>query len=328
MTQSVLDRAANFLLNHNNFLIVSHHLPDGDAVGSALAMLRMLAENHKKATVLMPDGIPDKYLDFKVAGIETSAANLKTSDFDAMILLDTPSFERACGVKELNYSGPTMNIDHHPDNGLYADLNLVDPTASATAELIYQLAGFLPEWTLSTECLTLILLGIVTDSGCFRFANTSPKMMRVAAELLEKKADLQKIVNAAYFSRPLNELQFEAELVSQHLKTAFDGRFVWISIPSAIIEKHQFEIKNTEVLIDSVRSVSCSQAAALLREVPDGIKCSLRSKNPDVSVGRIARTFGGGGHEMAAGAVIPVKTLEEAETVLLKHIEEELNNAL
>jgi bifunctional oligoribonuclease and PAP phosphatase NrnA len=328
MRKNSLACAAEFLLSHDDFVIVSHHLPDGDAAGSALALLCMLTENGKKATVFMPDGIPDKYHEFNCSGVETTVENLKSIKFDAMILLDTPSLERACGLQELNFSGPTLNIDHHPDNGLYADLNLVDPASAATAELIFLLSKELPEWTLSTDCLTLILLGIVTDSGCFRFANTSPKMMRVAADLLENDADLQKIVNAAYFSRPLNELQFEAELVSQHMQTAFDGRFVWISIPTEVIEKHQFEIKNTEVLIDSVRSVNGGLVAALLRVVPDGIKCSLRSKDPGVSVGRVARIFGGGGHEMAAGALIPVKTLAEAEKILLKHIQKELNNAL
>lgn len=328
MHENALSEAVDFLLGHNDFVILSHHLPDGDAVGSALALLHLLRDNGKEATVLMPDGIPDKYREFTCPGIEASTGKFKETRPGALVLLDTPSTARACGYEELNYNGPTLNIDHHPDNSEYADFNLADHTAAATAELIYYIAEKLPDWKMSDACINCLLLGIVTDSGCFRFANTGPKMMRTAANLLERGADLQKIVNMTYFSRPLNELQFEAALISQYLKTEFDGRFVWISIPPEVVGKYDFDLKNTEVLIDSVRSVSGGLAAALLRYVPDGVKCSLRSKDPRVSVGRVARHFGGGGHEMAAGTLIPVKSFEEAEKLLLPRIKEELDNAL
>lgn len=328
MHENALSEAVDFLLGHNDFVILSHHLPDGDAVGSALALLHLLRDNGKKATVLMPDGIPAKYKVFFCSGVETSPEFFKSHRPEATILLDTPSPARASGYEELGFTGPTLNIDHHPDNSEYADFNLADHTAAATAELIYYIAEKIPEWKVSDACVNCLLLGIVTDSGCFRFANTGPKMMRTAANLLERGGDLQRIVTMTYFSRPLNELQFEAELISQHLKTDFDGRFVWISIPPEIVEKYNFDLKNTEVLIDSVRSVSGGLAAALLRHVPDGVKCSLRSKDAAVSVGRVARHFGGGGHEMAAGTLIPVKTFAEAENLLLAEIKKELDNAL
>ena len=328
MHENALSEAVDFLLGHNDFVILSHHLPDGDAVGSALALLHLLRDNGKKATVLMPDGIPAKYNVFSCLGVETSPEYFNKQRPEAVVLLDTPSPARACGYEELNFSGPSLNIDHHPDNSEYADINLADHTAAATAELIYYIAEQLPDWQVSEACINCLLLGIVTDSGCFRFANTGPKMMRAAANLLERGADLQRIVTMTYFSRPLNELQFEAELISRHLKTDFDGRFVWISIPPEVVEKYNFDLKNTEVLIDSVRSVNGGLAAALLRHVPDGIKCSLRSKDPAVSVGRVARYFGGGGHEMAAGTLIPATSFAEAEKLLLPRIKEELDNAL
>lgn len=316
------EKAAELLGKYNNFLIVTHQNPDGDALGSSFALLQYLRTEGKNVQLLLPEQVPEKYINFASSGCLTYATGLDWANFDFVIYLDTPMPKRAA-LSDLNFKNiplPSLNIDHHPDNMNYARWNLLQTEAAAAAEIlftIFKAAG----GKITPETATLLLLGIVMDTGCFRFDNTSPKVMRHAAELLERGADFHHIINDMFFSIPLPQLQFQAELISKHLRKACLGKLAWFYVPPELIEKHDVNMRNTEGLIESLRAIRGTEIVVIMQKLDNGFKISMRSKNPKYSVGSIARKLNGGGHEMAAGGLIKAANLSEAEKILISHVE-------
>ncbi len=318
-----IEKAAELLRKYNNFLIVTHENPDGDAFGSGFALLQYLRLAGKNVEFLVPEQIPEKYSDFTPSGCLTYATGLDWANFDFIIYLDTPMPKRAA-LSDLNFKNiplPSLNIDHHPDNIAYAQWNLLMPGAAATAEIIFMIFRAGAGAKITPEIAGLLMLGIVMDTGGFRFDNTSPKVMRHAAELLELDADYHHIINEMFFSTPISQLQFQAELVSHHLKKACLGRLAWFYVPPELVEKYDVNMRNTEGLIEALRAIHGAEIVVIMQKHEMGFKISMRSKNPEYSVGSIARKLNGGGHEMAAGGLIKTATLAGAEKILITHVE-------
>ncbi|QSH41746.1 bifunctional oligoribonuclease/PAP phosphatase NrnA [Lentisphaerota bacterium ZTH] len=319
--------AAEIIRQHDNFLVVTHENPDGDALGSAFALLNFLHDNGKMAEALLPEELPEKYRTFASSDCRTEMTLSDLATFDCVIMLDIPNAKRAA-LSHIDFNGiplPVMNIDHHPDNVFYAKWNLVDPQAAATADILFTVFRSGKGAKISARTAELLLLGIVMDTGGFRFDNTSPKVLRHAAEILELKADYHKIIKQMFFSNPLPQQQFQAELQLHHLRTAFNGRFAWFFIPPELVRKYNVDMRNTEGLIEALRAIRGTEIVAIIQPAEQGFKLSLRSKSPCFSVGAIARKLNGGGHEMAAGGLIKASCLENAEKILLTHVERELN---
>ncbi|MDD5597592.1 MAG: bifunctional oligoribonuclease/PAP phosphatase NrnA [Victivallaceae bacterium] len=321
------EEAAGLLRKYDNFLIATHENPDGDALGSSFAMLEYLLLAGKKAELLLPEAIPEKYRDFSPGACRNYASGLDWANYDFIIYLDTPIQKRAA-LSELDFANiplPGLNIDHHPDNMNYAKWNLVMPEAAAAAEIIFMIFKAGAGAKITPNIAGLLLLGIIMDTGCFRFDNTSPKIMRRAAELLELGADYHHIISEMFFSVPLTQIEFQAELVSHHLKRACGGRLAWFYVPPELIKKYNVNMRNTEGLIETLRAVQDTEIVVIMQKHELGFKVSMRSKNPEFSVGSIARKLNGGGHEMAAGGLIRAATLAEAEGILIEHAEGVLN---
>lgn len=302
-------------------LVAAHERPDGDAIASLSATAAILKDNGFQAKAILPDPAPDGCAPFVPGDVISSAEGIEASLF---ITVDCSTRNRvAAAGYPIENCGTVINIDHHPDNEKFGTLQILDHTACSSSQIIYTLFrdnGF----RISAENATRLLLGVITDSGCFRFDNTNPEALRTAAELLELGADHHRIIVAAYSSRPENIVRLEAELVMHHLKTAFGGRLAWMVLDRELLKKFGVEIRNTETLIEIPRNIAGVEFAATLRPENGGFKLSLRSKNPPCSAGRIARALNGGGHEMAAGGFIPASSVEEAESILLNHVETEL----
>ncbi len=317
------EKAAELLRKYNNFLIVTHENPDGDALGSSFALLQYLRGAGKNVQLLLPEQVPEKYTNFTPAGCLTYATGLDWANFDFMIYLDTPMPKRAA-MSDLIFKNiplPSLNIDHHPDNQNYAKWNLLMPKAAAAAEVLFMIFKADAGGKITEEIASLLMLGMVMDTGGFRFDNTSPKVMRHAAELLELKADYHHIINEMFFSVPLTQLQFQAELVSRHLRKACLGKLAWFFVPPELVEKYDVNMRNTEGLIESLRAIHGTEIVVIMQKHEMGYKISMRSKNPKYSVGSIARKLNGGGHEMAAGGLIKCSNLMEAEKTLISHAE-------
>lgn len=293
---------AKYLYENDSFLIVSHAKPDGDAVGSAAGLAEFLTANGKKADVLFADDIPEKFK--KVVGCGY-LRNAELEDYKNLIVLDCARVIRLNAVFKLeDFCGNIVNIDHHIDNDVKGDLNLVCGDASACALLITELAQYLvrtADWKLSAACASALYLGIVTDTGSFRFSNTDSRTLRIAADLLEYGADSEKIMNAAFFSKKANQQKFEADMVLNHIRRDFDGRYIWAYLPEEMFAKYDFDMKDGEGVIEFLREIEGGIIAVLIYPKDDTFKVSLRSKDARYPVGPVARSLNGGGHEMASG---------------------------
>ena len=309
-------------------LVVTHEWPDGDAVGSACGLCTLLRDNGFRAEFFLAEQMPDCYRSFVPFPPAAFAADEVNTKYSMVLNVDASTVKRMqLGPAEFaSIRIPVVTFDHHPDDEMFGDLTCLDPEASSTAELISRFARFLG-WKVSPRAATLLMLGVMTDTGCFRFTNTTAEAHRTAAELLALGADQDRIVNEVYLSKPLNMVRFESELFS-NVQTAFGGKFAWLSIPRELLDKYDVNLRNTEQLIELVRGIQGVIVAAIVKPTasPGIFRVSLRSKDPTVSAGRIARGLRGGGHEMAAGCSIFAHNQAEASEVLIRHVRKELNH--
>ena len=314
-------------LQPRRLLLTTHLRPDGDAMGSLCGLMLILRDRGFSVEAVCPDQLPDYEREFLPAEGLLAETEVNPADYDLLIALDCSRRDRisagfaASGEK---LPMPMLSIDHHPDNPNYGDWNCIVPDAAATSEAVTQLAAKVG-WRISPEAATHLLIGILTDSGSFRFRNTSPLTLRTAAVLMDAGGDYGRVIDACFFSKPENMARFEADLLCNHLQKACGGRFLYAFMSPELLQKYRIDLRNTEQVIEVLRSIRGPAVVATVRVESGGFKCSLRSKDPRYSVGRIARGIGGGGHELAAGCTIPAAAFGEAEKILLQLVEKELN---
>ncbi|MBQ9338422.1 MAG: bifunctional oligoribonuclease/PAP phosphatase NrnA [Lentisphaeria bacterium] len=314
-------------LQPHRMLLTTHLRPDGDAMGSLCGLMLILRGRGFAADAVCPAEVPDYERNFLPREGLLDETKVELADYDLLIALDASRRDRisarfaASGEK---LPMPMLVIDHHPDNPKYGEWNCIVPDAAATAEAVTLLATE-AGWRISPEAATHLLIGILTDSGSFRFRNTSPRTLRTAAVLMDAGGDYGRVIDACYFSKPENMARFEADLLCNHLQKACGGRFLYAFMSPELLAKYRIDLRNTEQVIEVLRSISGPTVVATFRVESGGFKCSLRSKDPRCSVGRIARGIGGGGHELAAGCTIAVPTFGEAEQIILQLVEKELN---
>ena len=314
--------AADFLKRHRRLLIFAHERPDADAVGASLALAAFLNDNGRRAAVYFEETPGWQYRRYYAGAALAGAEDL--AEADGWVLLDTPNPERAAvpdGWDLRAPARPLLVIDHHPDNRLFAP-TLLDAAAAASAEIIYRISRELPEWRLTPAAATLLMLGLIGDTGGFRFENTKPDTLRHAASLLELGADYSQVVNDLFFNIPLNQQQLEADLIRHHLHLHCNGQFACAVVTPELLERHGIDLKNAEGVIDTVRATAGTRVVALLSQRNGSYKVSLRSKDRALSVGAVARALNGGGHELAAGCTIEAGSFEAAAQILLAHIQE------
>ena len=308
-------------------LLLAHLRPDGDAAGSLCAVMLLLRQLGFQAEAVVRDSdFPDTCREFLPQEGLKAESEIDPADYGLFIVLDSSRRDRisaAFAASGEKLPAPMLVIDHHPDNPCYGDWNCIVPDAAATAEIVAEIA-FRASWTIPPEAATLLLLGILTDSGSFRFTNTTARTLKTASRLMETGGEYFRVMDACYFSKPENMARFEADLLCNHLKKACGGKFIYTFFLPELLEKYQIELRNTEQVIEILRAIAGPVIAAVIRKEAGGFKCSLRSKDRRYSVGRIARTIGGGGHEMAAGCTINAGSFEEAERILLEIVEKEL----
>lgn len=303
-----LKEAAAKLLSADSVVITTHVNPDGDAIGSALALYQMMIRLGKSAEVLIDDDVPECFGFLPdIEAIKKPEAD--SYEADLLVMLDV-SKDRIGTVAE-KCTAPILNIDHHRTNDGEADFLYLDAERAATAEIVYQLLAELPVTPDEAVALS-IFTGISTDTGNFKFSNTTPFTMRAAADMLEAGAKAN-IVSEALEKRSFKEVQDRANAM-QTIELSHDGLVAGIYIDNALYET----LDTTEGFIAGVRIIDGVDVAVLMKEVEPGIcRVSMRSKQTDVS--ELAAYFGGGGHVRAAGCTIE-KPLSEAKAMLLEKI--------
>lgn len=309
---------ARLLRDGSRFLITGHRNPDGDALGSALGLALALEGAGKEARVLVRDGWSSAY--GWMPGIEHVSVVDKlpegwTSTFDAILVMECPEEPRA-GFEDLLH-GRVVNVDHHPGNTRYGALNLVDLEAAAVGEMVADLLDLLG-WPLTPEIATNLWVSLVSDTGSFRYGNTTAKALALAARLVAEGAKPAEAGEALYESVPLTAFRLE-RLVLGTLALHDEGRVATIELPRRFLAESGASSEESEGLVNRARAIAGVRAAALLREgAPGEIRCSLRSKGT-VDVRAVASRHEGGGHRNASGCRIP-GTLESAKTVLVPEL--------
>jgi phosphoesterase RecJ-like protein len=301
-------------------LCLGHVHPDGDVLGTLFALGLALGAAGTPVTFAGPHPVPD-VLSFLPGADRWQIWKDAPRSFDVIVMTDCPNPGRSEGLLE-GARGPesrVLNIDHHPDNRRYGTVNWIDPSAAATGEMVFDLLRALGLRVTPAVALNLFT-AIHTDTGSFRYSNTTPRTFRIAAELVAAGADPSLVSDRLYQQRARDSLVQLGEVL-RRVEVSADGQVAWLCVPSGLVSR---EFMDSEDLVGYPRSVAGVKVAVLLREeAPGTIKASLRGKG-DVPVNAIAHRFGGGGHENAAGCTLS-GTLDEAAAVLLKVVRESLD---
>jgi phosphoesterase RecJ-like protein len=300
--------------NSSSILIGTHLNPDGDALGCALALSLYLDSIGKQNEVVCHNVTP-KNLEFLPGSERIRQAPLR-DDHDLAIMLDLESFERLGTVGHLFEKSPHLVlIDHHIPHHAPGDLRIVDTKSPATAVILTRLLIEMGA-TLTPDMSTNLLTGIVTDTGSFRYRNTTPEAMHIAARLLEEGGDLNQISEEVYRSRPIAGMKLLGIMLTK-MKTACDNKLAWAILIHDDFVKCGATEEDTEEFVNELLTIDTVQIAALAREGKAGkFRVSLRSRGK-YDVAQVAREFGGGGHVNAAGCSFET-TPEEAEALLVE----------
>jgi bifunctional oligoribonuclease and PAP phosphatase NrnA len=294
------------LAERDRFLVTSHEAPDGDALGSLLATGLALRALGKDAVMFLGGEAPlpgeYRFLGLPELGLHRELP--PDADERILVALDCASASRVGGVPGLVERAPfTVNVDHHHDNPRFGDVDLVVEEASSTGEVladVFQELGV----ALTPDIAEALYIALVTDTGRFQYANTSPKALRLAAELVEAGADVNRVFQGVYENVQFAKLKLLARALDR-ARVLEGGEIVVSHLLRDDFEAVGATEPYSEGIIDVLRSVEGSLVSALIREPPrDGAparKVSLRSSVDEVDVSAIARKSGGGGHREAAG---------------------------
>jgi phosphoesterase RecJ-like protein len=284
--------------------LTTHVNADGDGVGSEVALWHLFTAQGMRVTIANPTPIPDRFRFLLPAGLDHSDRAAKEIEgADVVVVVDVADMGRLGDLAPAfrKTRGPTVCIDHHVSPGsLPVGPRLVASDASATTELIFDLAMALG-WPLSPEAARALYVGILTDTGGFRFANTTPRVLQVAGALLERGVDPESIYESVYASSPEGKVRLTAEVL-QTLVVEPDIGLAWVTVPPDALARHNTTADDLDGIVEHPRQIAGVRLALLFRQLANGrIKVSFRSMGK-VDAAEIAQGFGGGGHRKAAGA--------------------------
>lgn len=284
------------LARGRRFLVTSHQRPDGDAIGSAVAMALALTALGKDATVVM-DAVPPAFLQpFPHVGAIRITTEV-TETVDAVLVMECSTLART-GVAGLDRS-PVINVDHHPGNAGYGQVNWIDESAAACGELVFTLVEALGV-PLTPAIATHLYLAILTDTGSFHFSHLTPRTYELAGRCVAAGADPQWIARTHYDSNSLARVRIFGAVLNGMAIHA-NGRVALLTITRAMASDLGGTYDDTEGLINFPLTVKDVQVVAFFKEqAPGDWRVSLRSKG-EVDTGAVARQFGGGGHKNASG---------------------------
>lgn len=299
-----------------------HTSPDGDSLGSSLGLLQALRKLGKDAYIICMEDFPEtfNYLPY-ISEIENAHGDVLDGT-DCVIILDCGNVERInarINFKNRNYT--LINIDHHISNGLYGDFNYVDSKAACMGEIVYEMLDPL-NIKMDKDIAICLYTSILTDTGAFRYSNTTPKTHSIAASLINTGIDFSEIHRFIFDSKEFNRFKLYGkvfntmELINNHICV--------MKVTSIMFKEFNIDSNtDTSDIVSFGNSINSVEVTILLKEKEDEIKISLRSK-AKVDVRKIAESIGGGGHIRASGASVKGKSLEEVKELLIELVENEL----
>jgi bifunctional oligoribonuclease and PAP phosphatase NrnA len=300
--------------------ITTHVNPDGDGLGSEVGLVHLLRAQGIHAVITNPSPTPPRFrfLFEDLPGIDkTPEAVRELRRADLIIVLDISDLTRLGMLIETvrDRGVPVACVDHHVSTGILPPgPRYLDPDAAATGELIFELAKA-NGWPVTQAVARALYVAILTDTGGFRFSNTRPRTLRVAADLLETGVDAEEIYLEVYARAPEGRPRLFAEAL-QTLVVEPDYGLAWVTVPPGAIERHGVSSDDLDGVVEFPRSIEGVRMALLFREIAQGrVKVSLRSVG-DVDVAAFAKAYGGGGHTKAAGLSLTGSLAEVQATVL------------
>ncbi|HEY3276497.1 MAG TPA: bifunctional oligoribonuclease/PAP phosphatase NrnA [Syntrophorhabdaceae bacterium] len=296
----MLRKIKTIIAENDRFLITSHIDPDGDAIGSAFSLSWALETLGKHPTVYLRDEIPYKYQFLPLPPRFTR--KFPEERFDAVFVVDCGNlFRVGAGYERLKDMGPLVNIDHHQTNEAFGAANLIDEKACCAAEILYGLYEFL-NIPLSHDMAINIYTAILTDTGSFRYENTNIAAFAIAQKMVEAGVKPSYVSRMVYNSHPKERFKLLGLVLSQ-LETFNSGSIAMTFVTDDMFTKANATKELSDGFVELVKEIRGVDVAALLRQVPDGYKISLRSAGA-IDVAHVCGLFGGGGHKNAAGCTI------------------------
>lgn len=309
----------DILKNNKKFTVTSHIMPDGDAIGSVLALTLTLIKMGKDVKPVFKDPIPDNFT--FLPGSE-KLSNKLPGKSDALICLDCGDADRIGFDKDIkNMARIVINIDHHKSNSFFGDINYVDETASSVGEILFYFIRELID--IDVDIALCLYTSIITDTGSIGYSNTSSSTLRILAELLDMGVKPDYVRKKVFESKSLASLRL-LQLTLNTLEVLKDGQIACLYVTRDMLIKSGASDEETDGLINYARSIVGVEVAAIFKEMNEGtIKVGLRS-NDWVDVSEIAEEFGGGGHSRAAGYTVRTN-IKDAREQLLTLITKYLN---
>jgi bifunctional oligoribonuclease and PAP phosphatase NrnA len=307
-------------------VILSHVRPDCDAIGSQLALLLSIQQLGKEVKAWNEDGLPESYRFLEKSNLIQQPPG-EPEEFDLAIALDTASQQRlGTTLHAIRHANQWINIDHHASNPGYGDLVYIDTVAPATGQIVYEFIRT-QKLPFSRAAADALYAAISTDTGSFRYSNTTARTFEIAGELIRSGARAATIANKLYESYPKRRVQLLGQLLPQ-ASFDLDDRVASMSLTNELKERLQIQPDDIDGLIDYVRAVDTVVVAVFFEELADGkIRLSMRSKDDRVDVNKICGEFGGGGHPRAAGARIR-GNMEEVRSKVLKRVSHEITKSV
>jgi phosphoesterase RecJ-like protein len=300
--KQTIDKINTIISDNKYFLITSHKDPDGDSLGSQIAFYNVLKKIGKEVCVFNQGSMPDKYKFLDTENIIKFSADSLPFKPDVVLVIECPTLDRTGYVEKLIPENTyIVNIDHHGDNKSYGNINLVDASSCAVADIIYRIF-ISARYEITPKIAEALYTAIISDTGRFRFASTTAIGMRTAAELIDKGADPKRIADNLYSNRSPEIVRLLGSTLSS-LILAGNGKIGYLTISLDDLKNTNADFENSEGFVDNILTVSGVYFGFLFKEnSPNEVKVSVRSQN-GINAALFAGRFGGGGHDNAAGFV-------------------------
>jgi phosphoesterase RecJ-like protein len=309
-----MEQVTSFIREHRSFLIFTHQNPDGDALGSAFSLAIALRETGRRAVVVLMEGPAAKYTFEEFYPLYTlSKTEAEGQAYDACIAVDCADARRLGKRKDLFFTRPNLNLDHHISNTRFAEVNYVND-APSTGEIIYDVMQAM-DIPIGAVARMAIYIAISTDTGNFTYQNTTPKTLHICSQLVDAGLDISCVANKVYNCRSMGATRLVSRFI-ENLRLYAGGRLGLSVIHLADMEEVGAKVEDCEVLINYARDVDSVEIAAFIREQgKNSYKVSLRSKD-GVDVSEFAVRFDGGGHKRAAGFMLRGNIHDVTQTVI------------
>lgn len=302
--------------------ITFHTSPDGDSLGSALALFIGLRKLKKEVYIISKEVIPQTFSFLPCSNEINGETSKPLEDTECVIVLDCGNFKRVNANLNMqnNRKYELINIDHHLSNDLYGDLNFIDTKSSAVGEIVNEMLKLL-DVKLDKEISTCLYTSLITDTGSFRHSSTTAVTHYIAGELISTGIDFSNIHRKIFDNKKFEKIKFCGEVINT-MTVELDGKVCFMYIPKSMIEKYKLLTSDTSDVITFGDSIDTVEVTILIKEFDNGVKVSLRSKSL-VNVSRIAEVFKGGGHIRASGFYAEAN-FDNTKVKLIEILEKEL----